>query len=220
MSLNPEKKRILIVDDHPMMREGIAHTINREPDLVVCGEVGTAAQALTMVQSHDPDLVLADISLPGRDGVELIKDLRAAYPATVVLVVSSHDESIFAERVLRAGGRGYVTKQEGGREVIRAIRCVLGGQIFFSEKLSGNLLQQFYMGSAPGERPVVHQLSDREFGIFQLIGRGLSTQTISEQLHLSAKTVDAHRANIKEKLGLKTTAELISYAATWMAQAL
>ena len=167
MSPDPEQKRILIVDDHPMMREGLAHTINREPDLVVCGEVGTVAQALALVQAHDPDLVLADISLPGRDGVELIKDLRAAHPATPVLAVSSHDESIFAERVLRAGGRGYVTKHEGGREVVRAIRCVLGGQVYFSEKLSGNLLQKFYLGSAApvsGEHPVVHQLSDREFG--------------------------------------------------------
>lgn len=216
----PDKKRILIVDDHPMMREGLAYTINREPDLVVCGEAETAAQALTMVEAHDPDLVLADISLPGRNGVELIKDLRAVHPATAVLVVSSHDESVFAERVLRAGGRGYVTKHEGGREMIRAIRCVLAGQIFVSEKLSAHLLQQLYQGATHGERPGVNQLSDREFEIFQLIGRGLSTQTIGERLHLSAKTVDAHRANIKEKLRLDTTAELISYAATWMTQAL
>lgn len=220
MTPRSDKKRILIVDDHPMMREGIAHSINRESDLEVCGEVGTVSQALAMVETHDPDLVLADISLPGRDGIELIKDLRVTHPAMAVLVVSSHDESIFAERVLRAGGRGYVTKQEGGQEVVRAIRRVLGGHIFLSEKLSGNLLQQFYLGSPPGERPVVSQLSDREFEVFLLIGRGLSTQTISEQLHLSAKTVDAHRANIKEKLGLQTTAELISYAATWRAQTL
>ena len=216
-----DKKRIVIVDDHPMMREGIAHTVNREPDLTICGEVGTAAQALAVVEAHQPDLVLVDISLQDRDGVELIKDLRVAQPATPVLVVSSHDESIFAERVLRAGGRGYVTKQEGGREVVRAIRCVLGGKIFLSEKLSGHLLQQLYAGpAAPNERPGVGQLSDREFEVFQLIGRGLSSQTISDQLHLSAKTVDAHRANIKAKLGLQTTAELISYAATWRVQTL
>jgi DNA-binding NarL/FixJ family response regulator len=220
MASKSRKHRILIVDDHPMMREGIAHTINREPDLIVCAEATTAAEALSMVEAHRPDLVLADLSLPGRDGVELIKDLRAASPDTVVLAISTHDESVFAERVLRAGGRGYIAKQEGGAEMVRAIRVVLSGQVFLSEKLSAHLLQQLYRGNAgTGEdRFGVNQLTDREFEVFQLIGRGLSTQVISERLNVSTKTVDAHRANIKEKLGLQTTAELISFAATWITQ--
>lgn len=203
-----------------MMREGLTHTINREPDLVVCGEATTAAQALEMVERLRPDLVLADISLPGRDGVDLIKDLRAINPLILVLAVSTHEESIFAERVLRAGGRGYLAKQEGGAEMVRAIRTVLGGKLFLSEKLSAQLLQQVYRGGPINERFGVNQLTDRELEIFQLIGRGLSTQAIGDHLQVSTKTVDAHRANIKEKLGLNTSAELISYAATWMAKTL
>ena len=203
-----------------MMREGLSHTINREADLVVCGEATTAAQALEMVERLRPDLVLADISLPGRDGVDLIKDLRAINPLTLVLAVSTHEESIFAERVLRAGGRGYLAKQEGGAEMVRAIRMVLSGKLFLSEKLSVQLLQQVYRGRPLNDRSGVNQLTDRELEIFQLIGRGLSTQAIGEHLKVSTKTVDAHRANIKEKLGLSTSAELISYAATWMAKTL
>lgn len=203
-----------------MMREGLSHTINREADLIVCGEATTAAQALTMVERLGPDLVLADISLPGRDGVDLIKDLQAISPATLVLAVSTHEESIFAERVLRAGGRGYLAKQEGGAEMVRAIRTVLSGKLFLSEKLSAQLLQQVYRGGPPNDQSGVNQLTDRELEIFRLIGRGLSTQVIGEHLKVSTKTVDAHRANIKAKLGLNTSAELISYAATWMAKTL
>ena len=203
-----------------MMREGLSHTINREPDFTVCGEATTAAQALAMVERLHPDLVLADISLPGRDGVDLIKDLQSVSPLTLVLAISTHEESIFAERVLRAGGRGYLAKQEGGAEMVRAIRTVLSGKLFLSEKLSVQLLQQVYRGKPFNDRSGVNQLTDRELEIFQLIGRGLSTQAIGEHLKVSTKTVDAHRANIKEKLGLSTSAELISYAATWMAKTL
>lgn len=203
-----------------MMREGLSHTINREADLIVCGEATTAAQAVEMMERLHPDLVLADISLPGRDGVDLIKDLQAIQPSVLVLAISTHEESIFAERVLRAGGRGYLPKQEGGTEMIRAIRTVLSGKLFLSEKLSIQLLQQVYRGGPVTDRSGVSQLTDRELEIFQLIGRGLSTQAIANHLKVSTKTVDAHRANIKEKLGLGTSAELISYAATWMAKTL
>jgi DNA-binding NarL/FixJ family response regulator len=209
------RMRVLIVDDHPMTRAGLVHVINHQPDLVVCAEAENADDALDAVHACEPDLVLADITLPGKSGLELIKDIKAIRPGLPILVLSMHDESLYAERVLRAGARGYITKHEGGEKLMQAVRLVLGGQIYVSDKMSAHILETFSGGQAASARSLIAQLSDREFEVFELLGEGLSAREISERLHLSAKTVDAHRANIKAKLVIKTTSELISYAARW-----
>jgi DNA-binding NarL/FixJ family response regulator len=210
----PDRKRILVVDDHPMMRQGLAQLINNEPDLAVCWEADNAAQALGLVSAHQPDLVLADISLPGKNGLELIKDIRALSPGAPILVVSMHDESLYAERALRAGARGYIMKQEGGKKLMTAIRQVLNGQIYVSEKMSARILETFSGRRAEFASPM-EKLSDREFEVFQLIGQGKGTRDIAEQLHLSVKTVEVHRANIKEKLKLKSATDLVREAVRW-----
>jgi DNA-binding NarL/FixJ family response regulator len=210
------RTRVLIVDDHPMTRAGLVHVINHQPDLVICGEAENAAEALDAVDARRPDLVLADITLPGKSGLELIKDIKAIRPELPILVISMHDESLYAERVLRAGARGYITKQEGGEKLLQAVRHVLSGQIYVSEKMSAHILERFSGGQAAPVCSLVAQLSDREFGVFELLGKGLSAHQIAARLHISTKTVDAHRANIKAKLVIKTTSELISYAARWI----
>jgi DNA-binding NarL/FixJ family response regulator len=209
------KQQVLIVDDHPMMRQGLAQLINHEPDLRTCGEADTVAQALERISADKPDLVLADISLPDRSGLELIKDSKALHPGLPVLVVSTHDESLYAERVLRAGGRGYIMKQEGGKLLMRAIRQVLGGQIYVSEKMAAKILEIFSGHRAEVSHSPVERLSDREFEVFQLIGQGKGTRQIAEHLHLSVKTVEVHRANIKHKLELMRGTDLVRYAIRW-----
>jgi DNA-binding NarL/FixJ family response regulator len=209
--------RVMIVDDHPMTRDGLVHLINREPDLEVAWEAENAAQALEIAAAEQPDLALVDITLPDKGGIDLIKDLKALRPEMKVLVISMHDESLYAERALRAGARGYITKQEGGAKLMQAIRQVLGGQIYVSERTSARIVEIFSRQSAGGTQSPVAQLSDREFEIFQLIGEGLSASEIGDRLHISAKTVEAHRVNIKTKLKVGTAAELISYAARWSA---
>jgi DNA-binding NarL/FixJ family response regulator len=209
------KKRILIVDDHPMMRQGLAQLINHEADLLACCEADTVAQALKRINADKPDLVLADISLPDRNGLELIKDVQALHPGLPVLVVSMHDESLYAERVLRAGGRGYIMKQEGGKRLMRAIRQVLSGQIYVSEKMSAKILEIFSGHRTDVAQSPVERLSDREFEVFQLVGQGKGTREIAGHLHLSVKTVEVHRANIKHKLELKRGADLVRYAIRW-----
>jgi len=208
--------RVLIVDDHPMTRAGLVHLINHEPDLVVCAEAENAADALGAVDACEPDLVLADITLPGKSGLELVKDIKAIRPRLPILVISMHDESLYAERVLRASARGYITKHEGGKKLMQAIRHVLRGQIYVSEKMYAHILETFSGGHTASVRSLIAQLSDREFEIFELLGEGLSARKIADRLHLSTKTVDVHRANIKAKLVIKTTPELISYAARWI----
>lgn len=206
--------RILIVDDHPMMREGLRTLISRERDLTVCGEAETAAQALAAVAGLKPDLVLADITLPGRNGIELIKDICALQHAMLILVISMHDESLYAERALRAGARGYIMKQKSGPKMMQAIRQVLAGRIYLSDKMSARILE--YVAGKRTEASPIERLSDREWEVFQLIGRGKSTVQIAEELHLSPKTVEAHRARVKEKLDLRTMTELISFASRWV----
>jgi DNA-binding NarL/FixJ family response regulator len=210
-----KKKRILVVDDHPMMRQGLAQLISAEPDLAICGEAENAEYALTSLSALKPDLVLVDISLPGKNGLELIKDFQAIQPGQAVLVISMHDESLYAERVLRAGGRGYIMKQEGGKKLMQAIRQVLDGKIYVSEKISADILEIF-SGRRPGiESSPVEKLTDREFEVFQLVGQGKGTREVSEKLHLSVKTVEVHRANIKTKLQLKSASELMRFAVQW-----
>jgi DNA-binding NarL/FixJ family response regulator len=210
-----KKTRVLVVDDHPMTRAGLIHVINHQPDLIVCGEAESAAQALDILDSSRPDLLLIDITLPGKSGLEFIKDVKAMHPELLMLVISMHDESLYADRVLRAGARGYITKHEGGEKLMEAIRHVLSGKIYVSESMSAHILEIFSGGQTRLDRSSIEKLSDPEFEVFESLGEGLSSQQIAKKLHLSAKTVDAHRANIKTKLSIKTTAELISYAARW-----
>jgi DNA-binding NarL/FixJ family response regulator len=208
-------KRLFIVDDHPMMRTGLAQLIDNEPDLKICGEAGNAREAYNAVAAQKPDLVLLDISLPDKNGLELIKDLLTIRPGLPILVISMHDELLYAERVLRAGGRGYIMKQEGGKKMLQAIRQVLSGQICVSEKMSARILEAFSGRPAEAAVSPVQLLSDREFEVFQWIGRGRGTREIAQQLRLSVKTVEVHRANIKKKLKLKTANELAHYAFRW-----
>ena len=212
---NPAR-RLLIVDDHPMMRTGLAQLIDNEDDLKVCAEADTAGQALNAVARQPFDLALVDISLPDKNGLELIKDIRALKPDLPILVVSMHDEMIYAERVLRAGARGYIMKQEGGQKLLQAIRHVLAGKVFVSEKMSARILETFSGKQPEVSDSPVKRLSDREFEVFQLIGQGIGTREIAGRLHLSVKTVEVHRANIKEKLQLTTATELIRYAVRWL----
>lgn len=211
-----QKTRILIVDDHPMMRQGLAQLINSEPDLAVCCEADTAAQAFDAIRRGQPDLAIVDISLPDKNGLELIKDLRALNPDLRVLVVSMHDESLYAERVLRAGGRGYVMKQEGGKKLMEAIREVLAGKLYVSEPMSARILEAFSGRRSAEGVSLVGRLTDREFEIFQMIGQGQGTREIAKCLHLSIKTVEAHRANIKVKLGIKLGTDLVRFAVRWV----
>jgi DNA-binding NarL/FixJ family response regulator len=210
-----ERRKIFIVDDHPMMREGLAQLIAHEPDLAVCGEADDGAEALAQIEKLKPDLALVDITLRSTNGLELIKDLRIRAPATSVLVISMHDESLYAERVLRAGGRGYVMKQEGGKKLMEAIRQVLSGKTYVSEKIAARIFDSFSGRPTESSSPV-ERLTDREFEVFQLIGGGLSTKEIADKLHVSAKTVEVHRVNIKQKLNVGTAPELIRFAVRWM----
>jgi DNA-binding NarL/FixJ family response regulator len=197
-----------------MMREGLAQLIDHEPDLVAASQAESARQALESIGGGVPDLLLLDISLPDKNGLEVIKDVQTLHPELPILVVSMHDESIYAERVLRAGGRGYIMKQEGGKKLMQAIRQVLSGRIYVSEKISAKILENF-SGKRPGSDSPVAKLSDREFEVFQLMGQGRGTRQIAEHLHLSIKTVEVHRANIRKKLELPSGGELVRYAIRW-----
>jgi DNA-binding NarL/FixJ family response regulator len=208
------KKKLFIVDDHPMMRDGLAQLISKEEDLVLCGEAEDAGAALEQIEKLQPDLALVDITLRATNGLELIKDIAIRAPATAVLVISMHDESLYAERVLRAGGRGYIMKQEGGKKLIEAIRHVLIGKTYVSEKISAKILDIFSGRRTESSSPV-ETLTDREFEVFQLIGQGIGTKEIADRLHVSAKTVEVHRVNIKQKLKLGTATELIHFATRW-----
>lgn len=210
-----QKRKIFIVDDHPIMRQGLGQLINHEPDLKVVGEAEDAPSALDGVIATKPDLVIIDISLPGKNGLELIKDIRAVQRNVALLVHSMHDESLYVERVLRAGAQGYIMKHEGGKKVMDAIRKVLDGEIYVSHSMSAKILEIFTNRRTTTNDPV-EALSDRQFEIFQMIGQGKGTREIAEELKVSVKTVDAHRANIKEKLGLRSGNELVRYSVRWV----
>jgi DNA-binding NarL/FixJ family response regulator len=208
----PKRKRILVVDDHPLMREGVAQWIQRAPELEVCGQAESATEALALVVKLKPDLVLVDISLPGRNGLELIKDLGVLQPGLPVLVLSMHDESLYAGRALRAGARGYVMKRAGGDRVVEAIREVLQGRIAVSPWMATHLLEEYSGRRTRSGRTTLPNLTDREFEILQLLGEARSNREMAEQLHLSPKTVETHRMNLSRKLKLKTPAELLRFA--------
>jgi len=211
-----KKTRVLIVDDHPMIREGLTSLLGTQADMEVCGEAGTAAQALALIPASKPAIMIVDITLPGKSGLELVKDIAVMHPEVATLVVSMHDESVYAERVLRAGARGYIMKKEGGKRILEAIRKVAAGDVAVSEKMSAQILRIF-SGHPSGEEAdsPIRQLTDREFEVFELIGRGFTTVQMAGELHISAKTVEVHRAHIKEKLQIKSGTELIAYAARW-----
>ncbi|SPE52717.1 Two component transcriptional regulator, LuxR family [Verrucomicrobia bacterium] len=211
----PARRRILIVDDHPLTRRGMAQLIGQQTDLETCGEAGDAHQALAAISALRPHLVLMDVSLPGKHGLELIKDIRALHPQVLVLVVSMHEESLFAERALRAGARGYLMKNEGGEKLIEAVRQVLAGKLYVSSSMSASILDVFAGRPRRGNNTLLGALTDREFEVFQFVGEGLTTREIGERLHMSGKTVETHRLHIREKLGLKTGPELIKYAVRW-----
>jgi len=209
-------KKILLVDDHPLMRKGLAMTLDAEPDLTVCAQVADAEEALGALETFDPDLAIVDISLPGMSGLELIKHMQALRPAMPTLVVSRHDEGLYAERAIRAGARGYVMKLEAADRIVKAVRRVLGGGIYVSEEVNERLLLGFASGRQALVQSPLEVLSDRELEVFELTGRGLGTRDIAERLHLSVKTVESYRARIKDKLNLKTTAELMQHAVQWV----
>lgn len=210
------RKKILVVDDHPFMRAGLAQLIDRQPDMLVCAEAGNPAEALQIVSRCRPDLVLSDITMPGRSGAEFIKDLLALHPHLPVLVISMHDESIYAERMLRAGARGYIMKEAGGEALLAALRQVLSGQVYVSPRMSARILENLSGGRPRASSSPIAKLTDREFEIFRMIGHGKSTHDIATELHLSTKTVDVHRANIKGKLGITENTALVRHAVRWV----
>lgn len=208
------KCKVFLVDDHPIVRQGLALFIEREPDLMVCGEAEDVTSALQAIRESTPDFVILDISLDGRDGLELLKTLRVRHPNLPVLVLSMHDESVYAERSLRAGANGYIMKQEAADKVITAIRQILGGDVYLSDRLTKRMLQQFVNGSISPRDPLA-KLSDRELEVFRLIGAGHGTRQIADELHVSAKTVESYQAHIKEKLALRNARELVQHAVEW-----
>jgi DNA-binding NarL/FixJ family response regulator len=210
-SAAPSKCRIFLVDDHPIVRRGLALFIEREPDMIVCGEADGANSALQAIPELMPDFVVLDISLNGPDGLDLLKILRARYPNLPVLILSMHDESAYAERALRAGANGYIMKQEATEKVLTAIREILHGEVYLSERLTKRMLHQFVQGSFPPDDPL-SRLSDRELEVYRLIGAGHGTKQIADELHVSAKTIESYQAHIKEKLSLRNARELVQHA--------
>lgn len=211
-----ETSRILVVDDHPLFREGIEQLINRTPSLEVCGEAANNTEAMRAVAELKPDLVLVDISLEGGDGIDLIKSLRAKYEHLPILVISMHNESLYAERALRAGALGYVMKNESARTVKSAIFKVLGGDVFLSERMSGSVLTKFVAGKRDEAGSPVDQLSDRELQVFQMLGEGKPTRQIAEALDLTIPTIHSFRTRIKEKLNFQNATELVLNANQWV----
>src|ERR1017187_10030422 len=210
-----KKIKILLVDDHPLVREGVANLINQQPDLEVCGEAGNEPQALELIGATRPDVAVVDISLENGSGIELIKSIKANHPSVAMLALSMHDESLYAERVLRAGARGYLMKREAAKKVIHGIRAVLAGQLYVSEKIAAMMAEKFVEGRTAASGSPVEELSDRELEVFQLLGRGHRTRQIADHLHVGFKTVQAYCARIKEKLRLANATELLRAAMHW-----
>jgi DNA-binding NarL/FixJ family response regulator len=211
----PSRKKVIIVDDHPIIRQGLRVVIDQQPDMVVCGEAWSVSQALQVMERAVPDLAIVDLSLKDSSGLDLIKDIAIRWPGVQVLVLSMRDEAFYAERVLRAGARGYVTKDEGPQKVVDALRKIIRGEIHLSDQMASKILRKFAGGSAP-TASLVDSLTDRELQVMHLIGSGLPTREIAERLHISTKTVDSHREHIKEKLRLESATELLKHAIQWV----
>ncbi len=207
--------RILLVDDHPIVRDGLAEAINREPDLLVCAVAEDRTEALQAIEATNPDLVLADLLLKQSSGFELIKDIAARWPRLLILVVSMQDETLWAERVLRAGAKGYITKQQATRDILLAIRRVLGGGVYLSERVAEAVLTRLAAHPHTVSDSITGILADRELQVFELTGTGLNTREIAERLHIDVKTVETYRARIKEKLKLTGPSELLQLAIRW-----
>lgn len=210
-----DRRRILVVDDHPIVRQGLALLINQEPDLIVCGEAGDARHALDAIGTTHPDILVLDISLPGPDGIDLVKHVRATAPDLPILVLSMHEETVYAERALRAGANGYIMKQEATEKVLVALRRILGGGLHVSERIASQMRNPLAGGSGKPARTPVASLSDRELEVFRLIGEGRGTREIAARLDLSIKTVESYQAHIKAKLALHSSRELVQYAVEW-----
>lgn len=213
--ITTDKKKVLIVDDHPLMRQGLTLLINQQQDMQICGEAQEAQTAIHAIAESRPDILILDISLSGPDGLELLKSIRTSDPDLPVLILSMHDEAIYAERALRAGANGYIMKQEAAEKVLVAVRRILNGEIYLSGRMSNHMLQQYIGGGASMIQSRIASLSDRELEVFRLIGEGHATREIADQLHLSVKTVETYQAHIKEKLALRSGRELIQHAIQW-----
>ncbi len=211
----PVRHQILVVDDHPIVREGLRRLIDQEKDLAVCGEAETVAEAELAIRDLKPDLVIVDITLKQGDGIDLVKESRASYPQLPILVLSMHDEVIYAERVVSAGANGYIMKQADSDELLRAMRRVLGGGTYVSEAIGNSMVRNLASGGRQVASNPIERLSDRELQILQMIGTGLSTRQVAEALGLSKKTVESHRERIKRKLHLATGSQLVQYALNW-----
>ena len=211
-----KQRRVLLVDDHPIMRHGLAQLIRMEPGLDVCGEAGSACDGLTAVGKLKPDLAVVDLTLPDKNGLELIKDIQAMYPGTQTIVLSMHDESLYAERALRAGARGYVMKETAAENLITAIQRVVSGGIYVSDAMASRMLEQVTGQRGKSGSTGVDQLTDRELEVLEMIGKGTPTKIIADKLNISARTVEAHRAHIKEKLGITDGPALVRYAVQWV----
>ena len=209
------ERRVLIVDDHPIVRQGLRRVMENEDDLTVCGEAETARDARTAIKELNPDVMIADISLKQGDGIELVRDVRAHYPNLPILVLSMHDETIYAERMLSAGANGYIMKQAASEQFLIALRRVLDGNIYVSEAVGNNMIQKFASGGAYVSANPIDRLSNRELQILHMIGKGMSTRETALSLNLSIKTVESHRQRIKRKLNLNTGTQLVQYAVNW-----
>lgn len=209
------KKSVFVVDDHPLLRQGLALLINQQQDLEVCGEAEEAQAAMQAIGQRRPDILIVDISLNGPDGLDLLKTIRASYPELPVLILSMHDEAIYAERALRARANGYIMKQEATEKVLVAVRRILKGEVYLSDRMANKMLQQYIGGTPAAIQSRIAALSDRELEVFCLIGVGRGTREIAGELHLSIKTVETYQAHIKEKLALHSGRELIQHAIQW-----
>jgi DNA-binding NarL/FixJ family response regulator len=209
------KRKVLVVDDHPIVRQGLTLLINQEADLLVCGVAEEMHSGLRAIQADRPDIVILDISLTGPDGLEMLKNIRINSPHLPVLILSMHDESIYAERALRAGANGYIMKQEATEKVLVALRRILSGEIYVSDRISNNMLQHYVRGANLSEHSLLAELTNRELEVFRLIGDGHGTRQIADVLHLSVKTVESYQAHIKEKLSLRSARELVQHAIQW-----
>jgi len=213
-----DKTRIFIVDDHPLLRKGLSELINQESDMMVVGEADDAPSGIKGITTIKPDLVIVDISLKSMNGLELIKNIKVLDPSIQVLVLSMHDESVYALRVLKAGAKAYVMKQEMVDKVMEAIRRIRAGKVFVSDRVATQMLRTVVDGGDPGRNSPVDSLSDRELEIVALIGNGTATREIAEKLHISIKTVESHRAHIKDKLKLENATQLVQFCVRWVEQ--
>src|SRR5881409_512726 len=212
----PEAKRIVIVDDHPLFRKGLEELIHSDGAFAICGEAGSASEAMDVIRELHPDMAIVDLSLPGANGIELIKNIRAEFPKLPILVLSMHDESLYALRALRAGAEGYVMKHEAMANVVQAIREVFNGRPYLSPAMAAQVITRYAQRLPEGETDPVNRLSDRELEILELIGKGNEVRQIAKLLHLSPKTVETHRAHIKDKLDLRNSREVARFALQWL----